>query len=188
MSELATAAGGGAAGAAEVTTVVNAVGEGGGKDSLLFKVPLLMFHILHSFTHCGRFVLNEDSKYFRVFSLETLWCTWKWTSLNRRKFVLVKLNWKILTIFLTLKASQYGHRDVVAFLLDSGADGHVQNPVTKYSPLYIAAYHGHKDVVQILLGKYLILFKFKVSNILIPVLLCHSSKHTLLICTVYNNN
>lgn len=53
---------------------------------------------------------------------------------------------------LLFKASEHGHRDLVAYLLDCGADGRI-HPVTKYSPLYIAAYNGHKDVVELLLGK-----------------------------------
>ena len=48
-------------------------------------------------------------------------------------------------ISLSFKASEYGHRDVVSFLIESGADGRM-HPVTKYSPLYIAAYNGKKEV------------------------------------------
>ena len=44
-----------------------------------------------------------------------------------------------------IQASEYGHRDVVAYLIESGADGRM-HPVTKYSPLYIAAYNGKKEV------------------------------------------
>jgi hypothetical protein len=35
-------------------------------------------------------------------------------------------------------------------LLEIGADGRI-HPVTKYSPLYIACYYGHKEIVSILL-------------------------------------
>jgi len=41
----------------------------------------------------------------------------------------------------------------VLFLLDRGADGRI-HPVTKYSPLYIAAYNGRKEVVEVLLKKF----------------------------------
>ena len=58
-----------------------------------------------------------------------------------------------MSIFPSLKASEYGHRDVVSFLIESGADGRM-HPVTKYSPLYIAAYNGKKDIVEILLKKF----------------------------------
>ena len=43
-----------------------------------------------------------------------------------------------------------GHRDIVQLLLNYGADARV-HPVTKYSPLYIACYNGHKDIVELLL-------------------------------------
>ncbi len=49
---------------------------------------------------------------------------------------------------LLFKASEYGHRDVVAFLIENGADGRT-HPVTKYSPLYIAAYNGKKEVSRV---------------------------------------
>jgi len=42
---------------------------------------------------------------------------------------------------------------VVLYLLDRGADGRI-HPVTKYSPLYIAAYNGRKEVVEVLLKKF----------------------------------
>ncbi|CAL8114388.1 unnamed protein product [Orchesella dallaii] len=54
---------------------------------------------------------------------------------------------------LLFKASEGGNRDLVELLLESGADGRV-HPVTKYSPLYIAAYYGHKEIVSILLKKF----------------------------------
>ena len=43
-----------------------------------------------------------------------------------------------------------GHKDIVQLLLNYGADARV-HPVTKYSPLYIACYNGHKDIVDLLL-------------------------------------
>lgn len=39
-------------------------------------------------------------------------------------------------------------------LLDAGADGRI-HPVTKYSPLYISCYHGHKEMVSMLLKVYI---------------------------------
>lgn len=44
-------------------------------------------------------------------------------------------------------------QDVVLYLIDHGADGRI-HPVTKYSPLYIAAYNGKKDIVEILLKRF----------------------------------
>ena len=54
---------------------------------------------------------------------------------------------------LLFKASEHGQREVVKFLLERGAAA-VIHPVTKYSPLYIAAYNGKKDIVEILLKKF----------------------------------
>lgn len=54
---------------------------------------------------------------------------------------------------LLFKASEYGHRDLVQYLIERGADGR-SHPVTKYTPLYIAAYNGHKDVVELLLRRF----------------------------------
>ena len=39
---------------------------------------------------------------------------------------------------------------MVKLLLDHGAEGRI-HPVTRYSPLYIAAYNGRKDVVEVVL-------------------------------------
>lgn len=54
---------------------------------------------------------------------------------------------------LLFKACEGGNKELVELLLENGADGRV-HPVTKYSPLYIAAYYGHKDIVSILLKKF----------------------------------
>lgn len=52
--------------------------------------------------------------------------------------------------FYSTRAAQLGHRDVVQVLLQYGANPQV-NPLTKYSPLYIACFEGHKDTVEVLL-------------------------------------
>ena len=54
---------------------------------------------------------------------------------------------------LLFKASEHGQREVVKFLIEKGAAA-VIHPVTKYSPLYIAAYNGKKEIVEILLKKF----------------------------------
>ena len=54
---------------------------------------------------------------------------------------------------LLFKASEHGQKEVVKYLLESGARA-VIHPVTKYSPLYIAAYNGKKDIVEVVLKKY----------------------------------
>ena len=54
---------------------------------------------------------------------------------------------------LLFKASEHGQKEVVRYLLEAGAKA-VIHPVTKYSPLYIAAYNGKKDIVEVVLKKY----------------------------------
>ena len=54
---------------------------------------------------------------------------------------------------LLFKASEHGQKEIVKFLIEKGASA-VIHPVTKYSPLYIAAYNGKKDIVEILLKKF----------------------------------
>ncbi|OTF74150.1 hypothetical protein BLA29_005591, partial [Euroglyphus maynei] len=51
---------------------------------------------------------------------------------------------------LLFKACQDGHLEIVKKLIHAGADGRA-HPTTKYSPLYIAAYHGRFHICQILL-------------------------------------
>lgn len=40
--------------------------------------------------------------------------------------------------------------DAVKALVAAGADGR-SHPVTRYSPLYVACYHGNKNIAEILL-------------------------------------
>ncbi|KAI5703280.1 hypothetical protein M8J75_009878 [Diaphorina citri] len=47
-------------------------------------------------------------------------------------------------------ACESGKKPLVKLLLDHGADGRI-HPVTRYSPLYIAAFKGHKDIVELIL-------------------------------------
>lgn len=54
---------------------------------------------------------------------------------------------------LLFTACQTGRKDLVRTLLDHGADGRC-HPVTRYSPLYISCYHGHKDVAEMLLTRF----------------------------------
>lgn len=51
---------------------------------------------------------------------------------------------------LLFKACQEGHLEIVQLLLKAGADSR-QHPVTKYSPLYISAYHGRYQICLLLL-------------------------------------
>lgn len=62
------------------------------------------------------------------------------------KFNLMKIN----DIF---RACQIGNKEIVKTLLEVAADGRF-HPVTKYSPLYIACYHGHSDIVEMLLFRF----------------------------------
>jgi len=43
-----------------------------------------------------------------------------------------------------------GKKDLVKMLLDHKADGRI-HPITRYSPLYVVAFKGKKDVIEILL-------------------------------------
>lgn len=58
-----------------------------------------------------------------------------------------------LRMDLVNSACEVGNRKIVKILLDNGADGRC-HPVTKYSPLYIACYQGHREVVEMLLIKF----------------------------------
>lgn len=48
------------------------------------------------------------------------------------------------------RACELGRKDIVKALLDTEADGRI-HPVTRYSPLYIACFKGHREVVELLL-------------------------------------
>jgi len=56
----------------------------------------------------------------------------------------------IVCIFYFISACEVGRKDLVKILLDHKADGRI-HPITRYSPLYIVAFKGKKDVVEILL-------------------------------------
>ncbi|CAH0730719.1 unnamed protein product, partial [Brenthis ino] len=47
-------------------------------------------------------------------------------------------------------ASELGATAAASALVEAGADGRA-HPVTRYGPLYIACYHGHQDIAQLLL-------------------------------------
>lgn len=54
---------------------------------------------------------------------------------------------------LLFKACQEGHLEIVSLLIAAGSNGQ-QHPVTKYSPLYISAYHGRLKICELLLGHF----------------------------------
>ncbi|CAM1297638.1 Uncharacterised protein g1884 [Pycnogonum litorale] len=54
---------------------------------------------------------------------------------------------------LLFKACEEDQREIVKLLIEHGADERI-HPVTKYSPLYIAAYYGRKEICEILLQKF----------------------------------
>lgn len=65
--------------------------------------------------------------------------------------------------YLFISACEVGKKDIVKMLLDHKANGRI-HPITRYSPLYIVAFKGKKDVVEILLK---VIFKIlKILNIL----------------------
>jgi ankyrin repeat protein len=56
----------------------------------------------------------------------------------------------------TALGAQYGHTDVVSYLLDAGEDPNRWNPPGFHAhstPLHQAAYHGHLDTVQLLVAR-----------------------------------
>lgn len=77
---------------------------------------------------------------------------------------------------LLFKACEGGNKELVELLLEHGADGRV-HPVTKYSPLYIAAYYGHKDIVSILLKKFPGLVQVPTVEKWLPVHACCINGH-----------
>lgn len=60
---------------------------------------------------------------------------------------------------LIFSAAQSGNENIVALLLEAGADGRAHT-VTKYSPLYTAVHNGHKKVTKMLLDKFPELIQF----------------------------
>jgi len=56
----------------------------------------------------------------------------------------------IIINFIIISACEVGKKDLVKLLLDHKADGRI-HPITRYSPLYIVAFKGKKDVIEILL-------------------------------------
>lgn len=48
-----------------------------------------------------------------------------------------------------------GRKDLVKILLDHKADGRI-HPITRYSPLYIVAFKGKRDIVEIILKVFLL--------------------------------
>lgn len=73
---------------------------------------------------------------------------------------------KLLKYFY-FRACQQGNKTIVKKLLDHGADGRY-HPVTKYSPLYIACYHGHRDIVEMLLLQFPELIQVNVFFLYLP--------------------
>lgn len=56
----------------------------------------------------------------------------------------------IIVHFIIISACEVGKKDLVKMLLDHKADGRI-HPITRYSPLYVVAFKGKKDVIEILL-------------------------------------
>lgn len=73
-------------------------------------------------------------------------------------------------------ACQTGRKDMVRALLDAGADGRC-HPVTRYSPLYISCYHGHLQVVEMLLSKFPELVQLHTVERWLPIHACCINGH-----------
>jgi len=61
----------------------------------------------------------------------------------------------VIIIIIIISACEVGKKDLVKMLLDHKADGRI-HPITRYSPLYVVAFKGKKDVFEILLKVYFI--------------------------------
>ncbi|XP_044740580.1 leucine-rich repeat serine/threonine-protein kinase 1 isoform X2 [Chrysoperla carnea] len=86
---------------------------------------------------------------------------------------------------LLFTASQVGRKEIVRVLLDHGADGRI-HPVTKYSPLYIACYHGHKDIVEMLLKKFPELIQQHTVEKWLPIHACCINGHITVLELLFN--
>ncbi|XP_031347203.1 leucine-rich repeat serine/threonine-protein kinase 1-like isoform X2 [Photinus pyralis] len=73
-------------------------------------------------------------------------------------------------------AAQTGNKDIVKILLNNGGDGRY-HPVTKYSPLYIACYHGHKHIVEMLLLQFPELVQQHTVERWLPIHACSINGH-----------
>ncbi|KAG1714290.1 Leucine-rich repeat serine/threonine-protein kinase 1 [Nymphon striatum] len=54
---------------------------------------------------------------------------------------------------LLFKACEEGQKEIVKLLIECSADERI-HPVTRYSPLYVAAYYGRREICEILLKKF----------------------------------
>ncbi|XP_071051470.1 leucine-rich repeat serine/threonine-protein kinase 1 isoform X2 [Onthophagus taurus] len=77
---------------------------------------------------------------------------------------------------LLFTACQIGNKNIVKILLEYGADGRY-HPVTKYSPLYIACYHGHREIVEMLLLRFPELIKQHTVERWLPIHACCINGH-----------
>ncbi|KAG5883328.1 hypothetical protein JTB14_032528 [Gonioctena quinquepunctata] len=81
---------------------------------------------------------------------------------------------------LLFTACQVGKREIVKILLEHGADGRC-HPVTKYSPLYIACYNGHRDIVELILLRFPELVQLHTVERWLPIHACCINGHVLVL-------
>ncbi|KAK9885098.1 hypothetical protein WA026_009320 [Henosepilachna vigintioctopunctata] len=82
-------------------------------------------------------------------------------------------------------ACQIGNKEIVTILLDHGADGRC-HPITKYSPLYIACYHGFLEIVEILLLRFPELVQQHTVERWLPIHTCCINGHASVLTTLFN--
>lgn len=84
-------------------------------------------------------------------------------------------------------ACQTGRREMVRALLEAGADGRCHT-VTRYSPLYIACYHGHQAVAELLLQKFPELAQLHTVERWLPIHACCINGHVHLLETLLRHS
>ncbi|XP_056637900.1 leucine-rich repeat serine/threonine-protein kinase 1 isoform X1 [Diorhabda sublineata] len=77
---------------------------------------------------------------------------------------------------LLFTSCQIGNKEIVKILLDQGADGRCHS-VTKYSPLYIACYNGHREIVELLLLRFPELVQIHTVERWLPIHACCINGH-----------
>ncbi|KAL3278816.1 hypothetical protein HHI36_016337 [Cryptolaemus montrouzieri] len=82
-------------------------------------------------------------------------------------------------------ACQIGNKDIVKVLLEHGADGRY-HPITKYSPLYIACYHGYLEIAEIILLRFPELVQQHTVERWLPIHACCINGHATVLSLLFS--